>query len=568
MRNKFIYLFTCMLILSTTACKEEFLDIVPVDNPTVDGFYGNEAEIRAVTGSLYGRVWFEYNDKFSWAAGDGLSGDLYNDYQHEGQLYLFSFTENNNVASSGWRSLYNVVAYANSIINDMPAIASSKGVPEKTINAGLAEAKFVRAFAYYQLVEYWGAVPIVENAAKLISANNIDLPKHTIGSIYEFAIRDLEFAAANLPASDEPGRVNKWAAKGLLAKVLVTRGQRTGSADDFTKAMAEAKAVIETSGHSLMVDYADLFKIENNNNSESLFALQWIGGSWGLGNSRQAVFGRNSRLTGNGEAWGGAKGASYDFRRNLQENSEGKTDLRRPSIYMTEGDHYPEIWKAEGGYTYHLVYDDPVTGERLDNFANQGNNIKKYIVGTRDDVGQPINNQGVPLNQYMLRLADVYLVYAEAALGTAASTSDASALAYVNAIRKRAGLDPRSSLTFRQIFNERRVEFGMEGINWMDVKRFYYRDPTAALAYLNDQLRESRYYRLADEDGNEIGDPASIDSYMVINSTNDNLLRGDQTLLPAVTVSASEMSLPIPQGEVTQNPKLGPGVDPEEYIFE
>lgn len=561
MKNKFIYMLAGLLTFSTTACKEEFLEILPDDQPTVDAFYNTPAEIKAVTASMYGRPWFEYNDKFSWAVGDGMAGDLYNDYLHEGQLFFFSFTDNNDIVSQGWRGLFNVVAFANSVINDMPRIAAGNGVPEQAINAGLGEARFMRAFAYYLLTEHWNEVPIIESSAQLIANDNIQVPKNTTSSLYEFIIRDLEFAATNLPTADEPGRVTQWAAKGMLAKVHLTRGQRNKSDEDFTKAKSYAQDVIENSGHSLMPNYADLFKIQHNNNQESLFALQWIAGTWGLGNSRQAVFGRNSLLTGNTEAWGGGKAATASFRENVQENAGGSPDLRRPYIYMTLGDHFPEIWKDKGGYYYNIVTIDPASGDQLEGRSNQLNHIRKYIVGTREDAGVAINNQGVPLNQYMLRLADVYLIYVEAAIGAGESTSDGTALSYLNTIRERAGLAPRSSVTFRQVFNERRVEFGMEGINWLDVRRFYHRNPAAALEYLNEQERERIMARTQDESG----DVNSFEGYVMVGPDSNH--PAAENISPT-TVTASKMVLPIPNGEVTQNPNLAPGAEAVDYNFE
>jgi hypothetical protein len=569
MKNKFIYIVAGLLMLSTAACKEEFLEILPYDEATVDGYYRNEAEIKSVTGSLYGRPWFEYNDKFGWVVGDGMAGDLFNDYQDEGQIYLFALTDNNTVISNGWRGLYNVVAYANSVINDMPRVASGNGVPENAINAGLGEARFMRAYAYYLLTENWGEVPIIESAAQLISNNNIQVEKNTTASLYEFIIRDLEFAAMHLPSSDEPGRVTQWAAKGLLAKIHLTRGQRFKSADDFNKAKSLAQEVIESSGFSLMSNYADLFKIENNNNQESLFALQWISGSWGFGNSRQAVFARNEQITNNGEAWGGGKGATFSFRENLLDNAEGKKDLRRPSIYMTKGDHYPEMRKDRGGYTYNIVTPDPEGGNNIESAGNQLNHIKKYVVGTRDDVGAPVSSQAVPLNLYMLRLADVYLIYVEAAIGTASSTSDGKALEYLNAIRSRAGLDPRSgSVTFEQVFNERRVEFGMEGINMLDVKRWFYRDGEAALQYLRNQKRERIYARTYDPEAlpefEAIGDETSEEGYMVVEAGTFHPAES----VSAVTVNPDNLFLPVPNTEVAQNPNLAKEAKAVDYKFE
>lgn len=305
-----------------------------------------------------------------------------------------------------------------------------------------------------------------------------------------------------------------------------------------------------------MSNYADLFKIENNNNSESLYALQWLGGTWGLGNSRQAVFARNARITNNSEAWGGFKSATFSFMENVQQNAEGRTDLRRPAIYMTLGDHYPEIWRDRGGYTYNIVTPDPDGDGNLDDANFLLNNIKKYVVGSMDDVGRAINNQGVPLNQYMLRLADVYLIHTEAAIGAGNETADGAAMNSYNAVRERAGLAPRASVTYRQLFNERRVEFGMEGINWLDVKRYFYKEPGETIEYLNNQDRAAGYERREDAAGNAVGDANSFEGYVRTEPETP------------VNISPNNMRFPVPNAEVSYNPNLAPSAQAVDYIFE
>jgi starch-binding outer membrane protein, SusD/RagB family len=553
MKRIYKYLIAAACLFSANSCSDDFLDLVPGDQVTTGLFYSSRNEIRAATASLYGAPWFQYNDKFSWVAGDAMGGDLYQNWDQEGQFFFFTFNDGNAHLGDGWRGLFNVIAYANSIISDMPSIAGGHGVAAQVINEGLGEARFIRAYAYYLLAEYWEEVPIVENNAAIVAGKNLLLPKNTQASIYEFIRRDLVFAEQHLPASDAPGRVTKWSAKGMLAKLHLTMASHLGdskSAENFTKAKQYAEEVITGSGLSLVANYANLFKIENNNNSETLFALQWIEGNWGTGNSRQAVFARNTIVTGGLEAWGGGKSVTYDYMQNLITNADGKQDLRRPAIYMQKGDYYPELNKKAGGYLYNIVT-VAEDGSWIEGSAPLLNNLKKGIVGSFEDTGgKATANQATALNQYMLRLADVYLIYAEAALGSAASTTDAKALEYFNVIRKRAGLDDRSNLTFQTIFNERRVEFGIEAINWMDVKRWYYRNPSAALSYLNAQDRALTYER---KSGNP--DPNQWDSYQLSPPTSP------------VLVTMGDFKLPIPTNEVVNNPLLGPEAGAEEYVF-
>lgn len=540
MKNSAKYLITAAFILMIGSCAKDFLDIAPQDRMTADNFYRNETEVKAATASLYGYPWFGFNDKFFWLVGDQMAGNIYYTYDQEGQFFYFTYTEGNAYLSAGWKSLFRVVSYANSIINDMPAAAAGN-VDQAVIDRALGEARFMRGVAYFFLAEFWGEVPIVENSTELVANNQTMLKKNTRASLYEFIRRDLQFASDNLPASDMPGRVTKWSAKGMLAKLYLTMAQNLSdskSGEYFGSARDLAVDVINNSGASLMSDYADLFKISNNNNSESLFALQFMEGNYGIGNSRQANWARSSVITGNTECWGTGKSVTYDFMQSVENG-----DLRRKSIYMTKDDVYPEIRKAEGGYLYQIVSRDPADPNKtLEGAAAVLNNLKKYVVGSAEDTdGKVSTGQATAINQYILRLSDVYLIYAEAVLGASSSTSDALALDYFNTIRTRANLPSKSSVTFEDILKERRIEFGLESMFWFDLKRYIYRDQTAALSYINNQKRGYTYRRLT-------GD----------NLPDENTFEGYELVPPDVppTIHESQIFLPIPAAEVVANPLL------------
>jgi hypothetical protein len=570
MKSILKYISCLALILVSGSCKDSFLEIVPQDAITINGFFRNADEIRRVTGAVYGSAWFDANDKFLWCAGDGMSGDLLQDYADEGQLFFLSFTENNAVILQGWRGLYRVIAGANSVINDMPPIAKSYGVADEVVNAGIAEGRFLRGTAYYFLAEFWGDVPVIENGSGVVNSGNLQLPKNTRKSVYDFIQKDLEFAAANLPATDAPGRVTKWSAQGMLAKLHLTMASElndANSAANFAKAKEYASNVITQSGLTLMPKYEDLFKVANNNNPESLFAIQFTAGAYGIGNSHQAVMARNTMLTGISEGWGGYKSLTIDFINNLNENSKNglgipQTDLRRKSIYMQLGDFYPEMHKANGGYTYNIYkkypdnYPDPAFAGQTEGAAPVLNNVKKYVLGNADDVGVSVSNQATPINQYILRLADVYLIYVEATIGSGNQTSDATALSYYNAIRNRAGLSTKTTVTYDEVYNERRVEFGMEGINWFDVKRRFYREGHTIWSsfLINGELRNYKY-QLIDNSADDL-ERNTMEAYELVAPTTP------------VVPTVEKMFLPIPAQEVTANPLLAPTAEAVDYVSE
>lgn len=132
----------------------------------------------------------------------------------------------------------------------------------------------------------------------------------------------------------------------------------------------------------------------------------------------------------------------------------------------------------------------------------------------------------------MLRLADVYLIYAEAIMGNNSSTTDPEALLYYNKVRTRAGVDPLTTITLDTLLSERRIEFAFEGQYWMDMVRLSFWKPAEALAMINGQNRAFFNYAAG---------VATPDAGPVV------------TVLPA---TASSFKLQIPATELTANPKL------------
>ncbi|WP_431241253.1 RagB/SusD family nutrient uptake outer membrane protein [Flavobacterium sp. P21] len=279
-----------------------------------------------------------------------------------------------------------------------------------------------------------------------------------------------------------------------------------------------------------MANYADLFKIDNNNNPESMFALQWVpNGDYGVNNTQQAYFALGSDITGDDAAWGYWTRASYDVLKEYESK-----DARRKATWMGDDDFYAEINKANGGYTVDHGKD----------FLT----VKKGVVGsTKDNPKTTRMNSG--LNTYMLRLGEVYLNYAEAALGNNASTADALAIAGVNALRQRAGLDPKTTLTYADIIHERRVELCMEGQYWYDLVRRSYYKQQEVINYVTAQNRGTIVPILYDSATNTVS----------IDATRSNSTRS------IGVIDATIFLLPYPESELVQNPLLRENPVPYEF---
>src|SRR5690554_6175806 len=487
MKNRSFIITALLSVVFVWGCSEDFIERPPDDTIVDANFWKTPDQILAGTAPLYNIAWFDYNDKASHGLGDGRGGMLSANYSYQLENIEFRTTALTAENSASWSAFFKVVAHANMTMRNIQQYADPS-IPVERVNAAIAEARFMRGVAYMFLVMNWGAVPIITDNVKS-SESPREIRRNTVESIWKFITNDLSYAVTHLPDTPlEPGRLTSWSAKGMLSKVYLTRagvGASPGAKNQLylDSARILAQDVIENSGATLMENYADLFKTANNNNPETLFALQWTydGSDWGSQNSVQAYLAFSSAITGFSDGWGGDLGASMyilDLYEGLVEN--GSTpDQRLKASFMMPADHYSyihqQVLDANGNpKVQELIV--PVGGSGYNNRAW----VKKYVVGRPEDNGGRVAQQRTEIQTYMLRLADVYLIYAEAILGNQESTADPQALTYFNRVRQRAGLHPKMQITFMDILEERMVEFAMEGQSWYDFVRLHYYNPELA----------------------------------------------------------------------------------------
>ncbi|OQP60527.1 carbohydrate-binding protein SusD [Niastella vici] len=516
---KLIYkVYFCLFVAATfsAACNKQFLDRPPLSQISTDNFYQTSNDLRLATAALYGgKIWGDWNYNCYLPVGEVLSGNMAVGYWGDAvQLLTFSVTGQNSIMAANWSGMYKVIAHCNVTINAIQQ-KSPATLAEKDKNAAIAEAKFIRGFAYYSLATLWGAVPIIEDNSKLINSPLVN--RVAVEDVFKFITNDLMFAAQTLPVTDAPGRATTWSAQGMLAKVYLTMaglGQTSGVRNQafLDSAKKYAGNVCKKSGLSLLPSYANLFRTQYNDNPESLFALQWApGGGWLEGNMLQIYSPGGAEISANGSAGWFSIRPTVDMFQLYTKNDS----VRRKATFMLKGDYYPELNAAGGGYTF------------------KGNNgLKKHIIGTNVDNNAPtMNLTSSAEHNSLLRLADVYLIYAESILGNNATTADADALLYFNKVRQRAGIDPVTVLNADSIFNERRIELAGEGHFWYDLVRLSYYNPQKAISILNKQDRGTFTY--------------------------DNGTVTPETPFGIITPANSNTFLfPLPSAEVTANPKL------------
>ena len=548
MKIKIYFAAAVTALIGLTSCSD-FLEQENTYQASEEGFFTSDESVRQATAPLYNYVWNDFNGKFYYSVGDGRSNNLtarWSDY-----IYPYTnFTENS--LSPGledaWGSFYSVVAQSNYVIADIRD-KTSDAVTEEAKIQGIAEARFMRGVAYWYIGSVWNKGIIYTNTKEQI--NHSVVPANRGVDVIEFAIRDLEYAARHLSkTASDPGRVTCYSAYGMLSRVylsmagLTTDGIYDGTniATDFNRGTrnpyyldlaAEAALKCMEGPYSLMPEYADLFTIEKwNNNSESVFQLQWLQGStasigWGCNNSISAFFSWSTMV---GETnWGNATYASYDMVRTY----DPKDRKRRHATIATVGEYYPNLNVQGGGY----IYNETETG--YDNKCN----VVKHVVGTIKDNGISYQ-QSSGVNTYMMRLAEVYLNYAEAILGNSESTRDADALKYFNMVRSRAGMDEKRTLTYDDIHYERRIELAYEGQYWYDLVRRAYYKQQEVVNYLNSQERNAGY----EWDENEICQYAKTSDGTGVS-----------------TATAYHLYLPLSDVDLGRNPMLSN--DPVPYEF-
>ncbi|MEO6549477.1 MAG: RagB/SusD family nutrient uptake outer membrane protein [Ferruginibacter sp.] len=483
------------IVILSSGCKKDFLEKPPTDAIVDANFYQTDEQVLAASSLLYSKVWFDYNDKASYNLGDFRAGTAFSAYNDRGNV-LFNTTDITPENGAAWRSFFIVVGQSNLAINNINKYASPSVSP--TIKKiAIAEARFMRAVAYRYLTMNWGDVPIIENNLELL--NDTTIHKNTANSVWRFITKEMRAVADDLPATAlQTGRLTKWSAEGMLARFYLTRagvesagGVRNQAYLDSAKYYAQR--VITNSGRSLLKNYADLFKYPYDNNAESLFELQWVAlpgdPGYGVGNSTPSYLNYSADIS--VEGWGGDKGATWWMLSQYEGITasgdtmlKGRTlDQRLKSTFMLPGANYPEITQKLNGVNQKLVFPNP-GGDVT--FAN----IKKYVIGKSEDLGFIVEAQRYPNNTYMLRLAEMYLIYAEATLGNNASTMDAAAMDYFNKVHTRSGLPTRiDPLTLDDILKERFIEFAMEGMGWYDLVSLHYYNPSKAYSILNSQDR-------------------------------------------------------------------------------
>jgi tetratricopeptide (TPR) repeat protein len=430
-----IYLASLLLMIS---CKKSFIELAPISTASVDAVYKTDKDFQDAVLGIYSVLRNQYQD--FWIFGDLRADDSWHALGNDAFLVsvnTFSMNSSAPLIINSWRNYYSVVNRANLVLD---RIANADPAVVKNKDRHIAEARFLRAFAYFDLVRIWGDVPMTTSPLSI--NDGYKLGREKVAKIYsDVIIPDLLFAESKLPAKysgGDVGRVTKGAAMSILGRVYIT-------IKDFAKAEAKLQEVTGM-GYALLNNYNDLFDYsKSEHHSEYIFDIEYHEGGLGIGSGFSNKFLPKSAGSA-GDIFYGVKGGAGEQNTPTIEfmNAFDPQDKRR------------DVTVARG-------YNDNSGVFR--GFLQIATFTKKYLAPTA-----AANDSKV--NWKVIRYADVLLMYAEA-LNENGKTQQA--IEYINMIRKRAGLAEYTTLAKEEarekIYNERRFELGMEGVRWFDLVR-------------------------------------------------------------------------------------------------
>lgn len=433
-------------MLVTTSCSDDFLNVPPQGQQPDEEFWVSADDAAKAVNAMYANLRGWPQVAFAAIAIESLgSDDAEKGSSPSDATFLNNFDNYTATATEGqildfWTGQYQSINLANQVLDNVPQINMDANLKQRYF----AEAKFIRAYAYFRLVRAFGGVPLRLNVPE--DASQYNLPRATKEEVYAAIEKDLTEAAAVLPASytgADVGRVTKGAALALHAKVSMYQ-QKWQQVLDLTNQVMGM-------GYSLFPDFQELFRVENENNQESIFEIQ----AALIEGNPQASNSQYSQVQGVRGSSGGGWGFNVPTANLAAAFEPG--DPRRDATIIFRGETTPQ------GDAIPATGDNPMYNEK--SYVPFGDNPAGYTEGAEQNIR-------------VLRYADVLLMNAEAnnELG-----NTQAALASLEMVRARARGGDNSVLppvtttdqaALRQaIWHERRVELAMEFDRYFDVIR-------------------------------------------------------------------------------------------------
>ncbi|GGG52084.1 RagB/SusD family nutrient uptake outer membrane protein [Hymenobacter glacieicola] len=478
-------------LLLTTACDKDFLDQINLNQPTTESFWQTEADaVKGINAAYSGLQQLGTYRRWLHFAYDLRSDDSFSQSPW-GELADFTrFTQANydfEVSQNLWRDHYRAIWRTNQVLANVPAIQMDANLKKRV----LAEAYFLRALYYYNLVSLYGNVPL-----SLTPSDPTNLPAQaTEAQVWQQIITDLQAAkpdlAVSYTGSNDIGRATKGAATTLLGKVYMQNRQ-------WALASAQFQEVISANQYQLTANYTDNFRHTTENNRESIFEVQFsdikLGGNDG-DDATSSEGGQRSQFWGvPGAGFVDGEVRPWVVQEFLKEGTaSGARDPRLSATMFYNRRQFASTLPVDADT---LVYGRGFL-QRFGGNARDRERIywRKY----QTDYFRTFENFDSPINHRVMRYADVLLLQAEA-LNEQGQT--AAAVPLINQVRQRSGLAPLVAANFTQaslltqLMHERVTELTGEGQRWFDLRRWRLIDTQAGLAELRARDTDFNSFQL------------------------------------------------------------------------
>ncbi|MEO8773671.1 MAG: RagB/SusD family nutrient uptake outer membrane protein [Gelidibacter sp.] len=327
--KKYILLF---FIMTVTLFSCDVLDVEPKSSIDASAAFNTKEDIdKGVLGaysylqslSYYGRSDVILPD----LAADNLSHPISATASEYREIANNNILPENGAVGGMWNIMYGSINVANNVIDKVPGIPNMTNAEK---NQALGELYFIRALSHFNLMNYFGAIPI--KITPTVGVSNLDVPRDPVEQVYSQVINDLLFASENLSSSGNKVRTSKYAAKALLARVFLYK-------KDYAQAVTLATEVIDLGGYTLLGNYADVFAADQS--SESIFEI---------------YFSQTERN----------RIAEYNFPTSLNGRREVEPSADLLTAYEAGDDRYTASIAFAGTSAYGIKYDDLSLG--ADNF--------------------------------------------------------------------------------------------------------------------------------------------------------------------------------------------------------
>ncbi|MEO6721851.1 MAG: RagB/SusD family nutrient uptake outer membrane protein [Ferruginibacter sp.] len=479
MKSRKIYggiIITGLVVAITIISCDKNLDKSDPNAVTVDSYFKNSTELLKGTNAIYSvfhsnplvsREWFFVHDTRSDEVATG--GPQLE--QPRAQLLTGTHDPTNGVMNNFWNALYTLIHRANTVIENGPNVTDNTALRDRCVG----EAKFLRGWAYFELVSMWGGVPLYTETVKAPDAYK---PRAKEDEVYTAIVADLQAAATALPgkSSIEKGRATNAAANALLGRVLMQKGDYAGAKTALLKIPTSG-----ADGYGLTDRYLDNFEVETEFNKESILeavyfdkgntGYNWGGNGVGDGSSADQSTVRNQEYC--PVAW-----------RNLIPSNKYLNEFENTATGATKTDPRYKFSVYESGDLYNnglsTLNDVDVQGPTSTvNGVVKKASWRKFMLIYREDKGAAGFHPGGN-NQRMIRYADVLLMLAEC---ENEGGNIAGAIGYLNQVRARpsVAMTPYPTVQFpvadkngvtKAIMHERMVELGDEEIRNIDISRW------------------------------------------------------------------------------------------------